>query len=110
MNYKIIPTEHFMQEVLELKKVYPNIRNDLKELVSILNQNPKSGTPLGGKVYKIRLKNSDLKKGKSGGYRVITYIIDELQKVRLLTIYAKPRKATISDKEIRTILKNEDII
>lgn len=110
MNYKIIPTEYFMQQVLDLKKAYPSIRQDLKELNDILNQNPKSGTPLGNKAYKIRLKNTDLKKGKSGGYRVITYVIDENQQIRLLTIYAKPRKATITNKEIITILKKEGII
>jgi len=99
-----------MQQVLELKKAYPHIRQDLKELANMLKQNPKSGTPLGSKVYKIRLKNSDIKKGKSSGYRIITYVIDEFQMIRLLNIYAKPRKATISDKEIMTILKNEDIV
>jgi mRNA-degrading endonuclease RelE of RelBE toxin-antitoxin system len=110
MNYKIIPTEYFKQQVLELKKVYPGIRKDLKELSAMLKENPKAGKPLGKKVYKIRLKSSDIGKGKRSGYRVISYVIDELQKIRLLTIYAKPRKANISDKEILAILKKEDII
>lgn len=96
-----------MKQVLELKKVYPNIRRDLKELDKMLKQDPKSGIPLGHKVYKIRLKNSDLKKGKRGGYRVIIYVIDEIENIRLLTIFAKPRKATISDKEIMTIIARE---
>lgn len=110
MNYKIIPTEYFKQQVLELKKVYPGIRKDLKELSAMLKENPKAGKPLGKKVYKIRLKSSDIGKGKRSGYRVISYVIDELQKIRLLTIYAKPRKANIGDKEILAILKKEDII
>ena len=110
MSYKIIPTEYFMQQARELKKVYPNIRRDLKELADMLNQNPKAGTPLGRKVYKIRVKNSDLRKGKSGGYRVITYVMDDIENIRLLTIYAKPRKATISNKEIMAILKSEGIV
>ena len=110
MSYKIIPTEYFMQQVRELKKVYPNIRRDLKELASMLKQDPKAGTPLGRRVYKVRLKNSDIKKGKRSGYRVITYVIDEFQKIRLLTIYAKPRKANITDNEIMTILENENIV
>lgn len=91
-------------------KVYPNIRKDLKELSTMLKQDPKAGKPLGKKVYKIRLKSTDIAKGKRSGYRVITYVIDEQQKVRLLTIYAKPRKANISDKEIMNILKSEAII
>lgn len=110
MNYKIIPTEYFKQQVRELIKVYPNIRKDLKELSRMLKENPKAGKPLGKKVYKVRLKSSDIGKGKRSGYRVITYVIDELQKIRILTIYAKPRKANISDKEIMTILKREAIV
>ena len=110
MKYKIIPSEYFKQQVRELSKVYPGIRKDLKELSAILKENPKAGKPLGKKVYKIRLKSSDIGKGKRSGYRVISYVIDELQKIRLLTIYAKPRKANISDKEILAILKKEDII
>jgi mRNA-degrading endonuclease RelE of RelBE toxin-antitoxin system len=110
MIYKIIPSEYFKQQVRELGKVYPGIRKDLKELSAMLKENPKAGKPLGKKVYKIRLKSSDIGKGKRSGYRVISYVIDELQKIRLLTIYAKPRKANISDKEILAILKKEDII
>jgi mRNA-degrading endonuclease RelE of RelBE toxin-antitoxin system len=110
MNYKIIPSEYFKQQVRELMKVYPNIRKDLKELSKMLKQDPKTGKPLGKKVYKIRLKSTDIGKGKRSGYRVISYVIDEQQKIRLLTIYAKPRKATISDKEIMAILKSEEII
>jgi len=110
MNYKIIPTEYFKQQVRELIKAYPNIKKDLKELTSMLKENPKIGKPLGKKVYKIRLKNTDLSRGKSGGYRVITYVIDEQQKIRILTIYAKPRKANITDKEIMAILQKENIV
>jgi mRNA-degrading endonuclease RelE of RelBE toxin-antitoxin system len=110
MNYKIIPSEYFKQQVRELRKVYPGIRRDLKELSAMLKENPKAGKPLGRKVYKIRLKSSDMGKGKRSSYRVISYVIDEQQKIRLLTIYAKPRKANISDKEILAILKKEDII
>ena len=33
MSYKIIPTEHFKQQVRILQKDYPNIRRDLKELL-----------------------------------------------------------------------------
>jgi len=86
INYKIIPSEYFKQQVRELAKVYPGIRRDLKELSAKLKKNPKAGKPLGKKIYKIRLKSSDIGKGKRSGYRVISYVIDELQKIRLLTI------------------------
>lgn len=110
MTYKIIPTEYFKQQVRELMKYYPNIRKDLKELSRMLKESPKSGKPLGKKVYKIRLRSSDIAKGKRSGYRVITYVLDEQKTIRILTIYIKPRKTNITDKEIITILQQEDLI
>ena len=110
MNYKIIPTEHFKQQVRMLQKDYPNIRHDLQELHRILVENPKCGKPLGKKVYKIRLSNSDISKGKRSGYRVISYVVDEDLKIRLLTIYAKSRQTDISETEIVSILRKEGLL
>jgi len=110
MNYKVIPTEYFKQQVRELMKYYPNIRKDLKELSRMLKENPKAGKPLGKKIYKIRLRSSDIAKGKRSGYRVITYVLDEQKIIRILTIYAKPRRTNITDKEIITILQQEDLV
>jgi len=38
MNYKIIPSEYFKQQVREPGKVYPGIRKDLKELSAIFKK------------------------------------------------------------------------
>ena len=54
-----------------------------------LIKNPLMGTELGNNTYKIRIKNSDNNRGKSGGYRIITYIVDENCKIYLVTIYSK---------------------
>lgn len=110
MSYKIIPTEYFKQQVRLLQKNYPDIRHDLRDLHNMLMENPKCGKSLGKKVFKIRLKNSNISKGKRCGYRVISYVVDDEQKVRLLTIYTKSRKADISDDEILLILRKEGLI
>lgn len=110
MNYKIIPTKYFKQQARLLKKDYPCIRKDLKELSWMLKDNPKCGKSLGKKTYKIRLKSSDIPKGKRSGYRVITYVLDESKNVRLLTIYAKPQKSTITDYELKIILQKEGLL
>jgi len=55
---------------------------------------------LGKGVYKIRLGSSDLAKGKRSVYRIISYVTDAIEKVRLLTIYIKPSKATITVKDV----------
>ena len=48
-------------------------------------------------------------KGKSGGARVITYnitIAEDNIDITLLTIYDKSEKTTITDKEIKDLLKS----
>ncbi len=66
--------------------------------------NPKAGIHLGHSIYKIRLKSSDMSKGKSGSFRVIYYVIFEDSKIYLLTIYSKGEKENISWEEIERVL------
>jgi mRNA-degrading endonuclease RelE of RelBE toxin-antitoxin system len=111
MSYNIIPTEKFKKEVKRLTKKYPSIKEDLAELNEQLIRNPKSGTSLGNDAYKIRLAIKSKGKGKSGGARVITYVITKNQEVYLLTIYDKAEIENVDDKTLRKIiddLKRED--
>jgi mRNA-degrading endonuclease RelE of RelBE toxin-antitoxin system len=55
-------------------------------------------------VYKVRLKNSDTQRGKSGGYRIIYYLKTDADIV-LLTIYSKSEQSDITTAEIRRIIK-----
>ena len=56
---------------------------------------------------KKRVKNSDIQKGKSGGYRVIAYLINELHEVQLITIYSKSDREDIPHLELeKLILEN----
>ena len=110
MNFRIIPTNRFKKDVLELKKSYPNIWSDLKELTQLLKENERTGTSLGSNLYKIRLRCSDIQKGKRSGYRIISLVREEQKIVRLLTIYIKSRKEDIEKQEIIDILKEEGII
>jgi len=69
-----------------------------------LETNPTEGTSLGNSCYKIRVSNSSIPTGKSGGFRVITYFIDNENNLYLLSIYSKTEKETISDRELLDIL------
>jgi hypothetical protein len=104
MNLKIIPTESFKKEVKHLKKKYPRITLSLKELDRSLQQG-NFGVPLGKGVFKKRVKNIDIPKGKSKGFRVIGYKDIDMEKFYLLTIYSKSDKETIRDQEIIELLK-----
>jgi mRNA-degrading endonuclease RelE of RelBE toxin-antitoxin system len=106
---KIVPTPEFVKQVKKLAKSYKQISNDLESLKQQLLLNPKSGTELGNKCFKIRIANSSIPTGKSGGFRVVTYYFDENNIVRLLLIYSKTEKENISDRELDEILKNNGL-
>jgi len=68
--------------------------------------NPLTGTPLGNDTYKIGVAIRSKGKGKSGGGRVITYLISKKAEVYLLTIYDKAEFDIINDKTIAKIIDN----
>ncbi|MBW1619900.1 type II toxin-antitoxin system RelE/ParE family toxin, partial [Empedobacter falsenii] len=55
--------------------------------------------------YKIRLAIKSKGKGKSGGARVITHLFIENETIYLLSLYDKSEQDSISDKEIKALLK-----
>lgn len=60
------------------------------------------------RVFKVRIKNSDIAKGKSGGYRVIYYQLRH-DAVVLVTMYSKTEQGDIAADEIRRIITAHDI-
>jgi len=104
MNYKVIPTPEFIKNLKTLKKKYLNIKNDVLKLANELEKNPTMGTELGNNTFKIRIKNSDNNKGKSAGYRIITYCINDIKEVSLVTIYSKSEKENILDLELKELI------
>ena len=78
-------------------------------MVEGLKENPRQGTLIGENIYKIRLAITSKGRGKSGGARIITYVIDEDEVVHLLDIYDKSEKDNISDNKIKDIINNLDL-
>lgn len=104
----IFYSSEFRKEVKRLAKKYRSIPEDLIELKNRLIENPVEGTDLGFGVRKIRMSIKSKGKGKSGGARVITYNVTEVEdtiNITLLTIYDKSERSSISDKEIKDLLK-----
>lgn len=76
---------------------------------SELKKNPYLGTDLGGGARKVRMSIKSKGRGKSGGARVITYLLsieEEYIEVTLLTIYDKSDRENISDKEIKALIQS----
>jgi hypothetical protein len=78
------------------------------QLEQSLLKYPKQGEDLGAGLFKIRLANKDKVKGKSAGYRIITYLIDENENdttIYLIKIYDKSEESSISKSTLIKIVK-----
>jgi mRNA-degrading endonuclease RelE of RelBE toxin-antitoxin system len=106
MSYKVIPAPLFKKQAKRLAKKFPSLKEELTELSNSLASNPNQGTSLGHNAYKIRLAVQSKGKGKSGGMRVITYLVTEEQEVFLLTIYDKSEMDTVDDKTLRALIRD----
>jgi mRNA-degrading endonuclease RelE of RelBE toxin-antitoxin system len=109
MSYSVVPTDRFKKEAKRLIKKYPSLKNELEILNQDLSKHPAMGTSLGNETYKIRVAIKSKGKGKSGGARVVTYIVTENKEVYLLTIYDKAELDAIDDKALKGIIKHLSI-
>ena len=99
---QIALTPRFKRDIRELAKRYRSIRSDIQHLIEQLQAGELPGDRIAGvkyQIFKVRLKNSNLQKGKSGGYRVIYYVKTE-QEVILATIYSKSDISDVSNEVI----------
>jgi len=106
MSFSVIPSEKFKKEAKNLLKKYPSLKEELAELNKTLTDKPQTGTPLGNDTYKIRLAIKSKGKGKSGGGRVITYVVKDNKEVYLLTIYDKSEFENVDDKTLKNIIQS----
>jgi len=106
MNFKIYPTPEFKKQFKRLYKKYPSLKDDLTNLIQTLRQKPESGIYLGFNLYKIRLAISSKGKGKSGGARIITYLVTEHKEIYLVYIYDKSQLENITKEQLAALLKN----
>jgi hypothetical protein len=102
---QIKTTDIFEKSFKKLLKKDNFLLDEFEKLINILKNNKNLGISLGENRYKIRLKNKSNNKGKSGGYRIITYIITE-DTILLVYIYSKNKLENISESEIDNIIKN----
>lgn len=105
MSYSVIPTRVFLKKSKKLSKKYASLKVELMELFEELSENPYLGTSLGDNRFKIRVAVESKGKGKSGGVRVITYLINENNEIYTVDIYDKSERDSVSDKELNSMIK-----
>ena len=99
-------TSKFKRNLRALAKKYRSIRKDIQPIITQLEAGELPGDRIVGIDYtilKVRVRNSDIQKGKSGGYRVI-YYMKTTTNIILITIYSKSEREDISTIEIKQIL------
>ena len=106
MKYKIETIPRFEKDVKKLKKKFPKIKNDLVRFVNQLLLNSKMGIDLGENIFKVRIPNSSIPTGKSGGFRIITYYKKD-SILYLVTIYSKTEQDNILTDKLKRIIKEE---
>ena len=87
-------------------KKYRSIRNDIQPIIEQLTRGELPGDRIAGvgyAVFKLRVRNSDSQKGKSGGYRLI-YYVQTATGIILLTLYTKSEQVDIAAEDIQNII------
>ncbi len=102
-------TPKFKRNLRSLAKKYRHIRLDIEPVIDRI----KGGDFVGDQIpktcdyaiFKERVRNRDINKGKSAGYRIIYYVKTD-EKVILITIYSKTEQTNITPAQMRRILKS----
>ena len=105
-------SDEFEEDLYRLSKRFRRIRLDIQSIIDHLQQEDFVGNRIVGigesyVVYKMRVRNSDIQRGKSAGYRLI-YQVESPISILLLTIYSKSNREDISTNEIRDIVAEVD--
>ena len=112
MNCKIQATPDFARDLKRLAKRYPSIKDDYRNFLDSLRESPLQGESLGKHLRKVRFPIASKAKGKSGGARVITHtmlIESDGADITLVTIYDKSDQASITDKELKQLIKKNGL-
>lgn len=112
MNFNIYISNNFRKQAKRLIRKYPSLKAELIELEHNLSTKHDYGISIGNGCFKIRLGVKSKGRGKSGGVRVITWVIVKVDKdkdkftlINLISIYDKSEFETISENDLRDLIK-----
>ena len=105
---KVYRTSIFDADYKRFSKKFISLSFEIQQLEATLVKQPDIGVSLGGGVYKIRIACESKGKGKSGGFRVITYLVDEREDgtdIYLITMFDKSEEDSINTSQLKKIIK-----
>ncbi|MGM9479057.1 type II toxin-antitoxin system RelE/ParE family toxin [Pedobacter sp. GSP4] len=110
MSFRVKTVPNFEKEAKKIAKKHRGIKSDLLKFIKDLEINPTLGIHLGQNIYKHRLSISGTNKGKSGGARIITYVVVIDETVYLTEIYLKSEHSSVNIEDVIQHLKDAGII
>jgi mRNA-degrading endonuclease RelE of RelBE toxin-antitoxin system len=118
MSVEIFISDNFRREAKKYLKKFRSLREELVSFQESLRINPKQGDRITESVFKVRLSSKSKGKGKSGGFRIITYLVEAIEAenndlqiiVTLLSIYDKSEISTLSDSEIKALIDDLETV
>ena len=111
MSCKIYTFPSFEREAKRLNKRYKSLKSDLKELMNELSSSPSLGADLGGGLRKVRMAIKSKGSGKSGGARIITVVLADIEDgLGLVFIFDKSGGGTLKGKELTDLLKKNGLV
>lgn len=97
----------FKRNLRALSKKYRSIRSDIQSLIDQLLAGKLPGDQVPGvglTIFKVRLQNSDIQKGKRSGYRCIYYLKTK-NDIILVTVYSKSEQSDVTASKLQSILQ-----
>ena len=108
-NITISVSDDFAKEAKRLAKKYPSFKQDYKDFLVSIKNNPLQGDEITKKIRKIRMAIKAKGKGKSGGARVITFnILTDIEngQVVFLLLYDKEDASTVKVNVVKQLVRD----
>ena len=107
-NITISVSDDFAKEAKRLAKKYPSFKQDYKDFLLSIKNNPLQGDEITKNIRKIRMAIKAKGKGKSGGARVITFnVLTDVENghVIFLLLYDKEDASTVKVNVVKQLVR-----
>ena len=108
-NITVSVSDDFAKEAKRLAKKYPSFKQDYKDFLESIKNNPLQGDEITKNIRKIRMAIKSKGKGKSGGARVITFnILTDVENghVVFLLLYDKEDASTFKVNVVKQLVRD----
>lgn len=101
--YRIFIADHFKRQVKTYTKKYRSIAEDIADFLDCFDR--RGAQDLGRGLFKVRVKSSNIPRGKSKSFRVIVFVVEVDLLIAPIALYFKGDREDISKGELNDHLE-----